>query len=150
MNEHGVDFIVVGGVCAVLHGAPVTTFDIDLVHGREPGNLTRLLSALDALDAYYRSHSSRRFGPEASHLRSDGHHLLMTTAGPLDLLGTVGRGETYESLLNRTSELLVDDQLPVCVLNLDTLIELKEIAGRDKDLAALPVLKSTLSQKRKE
>lgn len=150
MNEHGVDFIVVGGVCAVLHGAPVTTFDIDLVHGREPGNLTRLLSALSALDAYYRSHSSRRFGPEASHLRSDGHHLLMTTAGPLDLLGTVGRGETYESLLNRTSELLVDDQLPVCVLNLDTLIELKEIAGRDKDLAALPVLKSTLSQKRKE
>ena len=150
MNEHGVDFIVVGGVCAVLHGAPVTTFDIDLVHGREPGNLTRLLSALEALDAYYRSHSSRRFGPEASHLRSDGHHLLMTTAGPLDLLGTVGRGETYESLLNRTSELLVDDQLPVCVLNLDTLIELKEIAGRDKDLAALPVLKSTLSQKRKE
>ena len=26
---HGVDFIVVGGVCAVLHGAPVATFDLD-------------------------------------------------------------------------------------------------------------------------
>jgi hypothetical protein len=31
-----VDFIVIGGVCAVLHGAPVTTFDLDLVHSRVP------------------------------------------------------------------------------------------------------------------
>jgi hypothetical protein len=27
--EHRVEFIVVGGVCAVLHGAPVSTFDLD-------------------------------------------------------------------------------------------------------------------------
>jgi hypothetical protein len=27
-----VDFIVVGGVCAVLQGAPITTFDLDMVH----------------------------------------------------------------------------------------------------------------------
>ena len=29
MVEHGVDFIIVGGVSAVLHGAPITTFDLD-------------------------------------------------------------------------------------------------------------------------
>ena len=149
MSEHGVDFIVVGGVCAVLHGAPVTTFDIDLVHCREPGNLTSLLSALEALDAYYRGHSSRRFGPRASHLRSDGHHLLMTRAGPLDLLGTVGLGDSYETLVSRTTELLVAEKIPVRVLNLDTLIQLKEMAGREKDLAALPVLKSTLAEQRR-
>ncbi len=48
-----VDFIVVGGVCAVLHGAPVTTFDLDLVHSRVPDNLDRLILSLNALDAYY-------------------------------------------------------------------------------------------------
>jgi len=46
MVESGVDFIIVGGVSAVLQGAPVTTFDLDLVHSREAENITRLLSAL--------------------------------------------------------------------------------------------------------
>jgi hypothetical protein len=30
LSRHKVDFIIVGGVCAVLHGAPVSTFDLDL------------------------------------------------------------------------------------------------------------------------
>ena len=30
LSKHKVDFIVVGGVCAVIHGAPVTTFALDL------------------------------------------------------------------------------------------------------------------------
>lgn len=30
LSEYKVDFIVVGGVCAVLHGAPMTTFDLPL------------------------------------------------------------------------------------------------------------------------
>lgn len=33
---HGVDFIVVGGVAAVLGGAPISTFDLDIVHARDP------------------------------------------------------------------------------------------------------------------
>ena len=33
---HRVDFVVVGGICAVLHGAPIATFDLDLVHSRHP------------------------------------------------------------------------------------------------------------------
>jgi hypothetical protein len=32
LGEHRVDFIVVGGVAAVLAGAPISTFDLDLVH----------------------------------------------------------------------------------------------------------------------
>jgi len=37
--KHEVNFIIVGGICAVLHGAPVTTFDLDIVHSRSPENL---------------------------------------------------------------------------------------------------------------
>ncbi len=29
LSKHKVDFIVVGGVCAAIHGAPVTTFDLE-------------------------------------------------------------------------------------------------------------------------
>ena len=41
LHQHKVKFIIVGGVCAVLHGAPLATFDLDVVHSREPDNLTR-------------------------------------------------------------------------------------------------------------
>jgi hypothetical protein len=51
LDEHGVEFIVVGGVAAVLHGAPVTTFDIDALVRVDADNADRLLAALTALDA---------------------------------------------------------------------------------------------------
>lgn len=54
LRHHDVDFVVVGGVCAVLHGAPLATFDLELVHSREPRNLVRLRAALEELDAHYR------------------------------------------------------------------------------------------------
>lgn len=35
LAEQRVDFIVIGGVAAVLQGAPIATFDLDVVHSRE-------------------------------------------------------------------------------------------------------------------
>jgi len=49
LRRHKVDFIIVGGVCAVLHGAPLATFDLDVVHSRELRNLARLRAALEPL-----------------------------------------------------------------------------------------------------
>ena len=34
LDRHKVDFIVVGGVAAILEGAPVATFDLDIMHSR--------------------------------------------------------------------------------------------------------------------
>ena len=48
LASHRVDFIVVGGVAAVLRGAPVSTFDLDLVHSTAPDNIGRLLAALES------------------------------------------------------------------------------------------------------
>ncbi len=45
LAERRVDLIVAGGVCAVLHGAPLTTFDLDIVHSRHSENVERLLVA---------------------------------------------------------------------------------------------------------
>ena len=55
LARHRVEYIVVGGVAAVLQGAPISTFDLDLVHSRQPGNIVRLLKALETLEARYRT-----------------------------------------------------------------------------------------------
>jgi hypothetical protein len=155
LANHQVDFIVIGGVAAVLHGAPLYTFDLDVVHSRAQENLERLLEALEPLNAYYRGQGERRLKPKASFLVSPGHHLLMTSAGPLDLLGTVGlvgAEQGYDELLPHSKEVDVADSLGmlrVRILDLDVLIRLKQEAGRDKDRAALPVLRRTLEEQLK-
>ncbi|MHB1424160.1 MAG: hypothetical protein ACYC3I_13370 [Gemmataceae bacterium] len=149
LAEHEVEFIVVGGVCAALHGAPLHTFDLYLVHSRAPENLDRLLQALHELDAYFREHDERRLRPDRSHLASPGHQLLTTRAGPLDLLGTIGNDRGYEELLPHTLAMQVRDDLQVRLLDLATLIAIKEETGRDKDQAALSILRRTLEEKEK-
>ncbi len=142
--EHRVDFIVVGGVCGVLHGAGIATFDLDVVHSRTPENVERLLVALDALDAYYRGQGTRRITPQASHLSSPGHQLLMTRWGPLDLLGAIGASLGYDDLLSQTVEMELEPAARVRVLNLEMLINIKEELGQEKDKAVLAILRRTL------
>jgi predicted nucleotidyltransferase len=149
LTRHEVDFIIVGGVGAVLQGAPLSTFDIDLVHSLEPGNVDRLLEALDSLGARYRGRPGAAVAPDRSHLSSPGHQLLMTDAGPLDLLGAIGKGRRFEELVDSTVELEIEDGLRVRVLDLETLIEIKEETGREKDRAVLPLLRRTLEERRK-
>lgn len=143
------DFIVVGGVCAVLHGAPLTTFDLDVVHSREPANLRRLLAALEELEARYRMPGRRRLRLAGSHLASAGHQLLMTRYGPLDLSGAIGAGRDYGALLPRTVLLRIGPRLRVRLLDLEALIEIKEETGAAKDKAVLPLLRRTLEERRK-
>jgi hypothetical protein len=149
LTKHQVDFIVVGGVGAVLQGAPISTFDLDLVHSRTEDNVDRLLAALEVLDARYRTTGARETRPARSHLSSPGHQLLMTTFGPLDLLGAIGKERGYGDLLDQTVELKIGAGLGVRVLDLATLIKVKEEAARDKDRAVLAVLRRTLEEKSK-
>jgi hypothetical protein len=149
LGRHNVDFIVVGGVAAVLEGAPVNTFDLDVVHSREQTNIARILKALDSLQAIYRTQPARALKPDASHLSSSGHQLLMTRFGPLDVLGSIGRLHGYEDLLPHTTELELGKGLRVRVLNLEKLIAIKEETGGEKDAATLPILRRTLQEKRK-
>lgn len=148
LSKYGVDFIVVGGIAAVLDGVPAQTFDLDMAHSRTAENLTRLVAALTELEAHYRLHP-KRITPNASHLASLGHHLLMTKFGMLDVLGMVGNGRTYEDILPHSPVMEVEDGLNIRVLDLETLIATKEEAGRAKDLAILPTLRATLAEVRR-
>lgn len=145
---HRVDFIVVGGVAAVLEGAGMMTDDLDvLVETSEP-NVERLLAALDDLDAVYRDPAARTVRPTEELLASFRLHLLDTRLGRLDLLRSVGPGErTFADLVPR-SRLYRIGELEVSVLELSAVIEAKEAADRPKDRAALPLLRRTLEELR--
>ena len=49
LDRHGVEFLVIGGQAATLHGSPHPTFDVDLCYRRTQLNLTKLANALDNL-----------------------------------------------------------------------------------------------------
>ena len=149
LNEHAVKFIVVGGVGAVLQGAPISTFDLDIVHCRAVDNVQRLLSALETLDAHYRMQRDRKLRPDASHLSSAGHQLLITRSGPLDLLGVIGHSHAYEDLVQHSHTMEAAPDCPIQVLTLEKLIEVKSETAGEKDLATLPILRRTLEEKRR-
>jgi hypothetical protein len=136
-------------VAAVLQGAPVNTFDLDVVHSTDAANVERVLAALAELDAVYRVQPELRLRPNASHLSSPGHQLLLTRLGPLDLLGSIGNQRTWQDLLPHCTELKVGAGVAVKVLDLETQIAVKEEVGGEKDLAVLPVLRRTLEEFRK-
>jgi hypothetical protein len=147
--DHRVDFVVVGGISALVQGVPLMTFDLDIVHSRAADNLERLLAALEEMEAIYRHQGGRRIKPGLSHLASAGHQLLETRLGPLDLLGTLASNRDYDNLRPHTVEVVIQLGLQVPVLDLPTLIAVKEETGRDKDKAALPILRQTLEEKQK-
>ncbi|OPZ29241.1 MAG: hypothetical protein BWZ02_01061 [Lentisphaerae bacterium ADurb.BinA184] len=149
LDRFAVEHIVVGGVCAVVHGAPITTFDLDLVHRRTAENINRILAALSEIGAFHREPGDRRLAPQRSALEGTGPVLFTTNLGSLDFVGEVsGRG--YAEILPHTVELLLGANLRVRVLDLETLIAVKEDAGRPKDIAVLPILRQTLTESRRQ
>lgn len=74
LAEEGVEFVVIGGMAAVLHGAPVVTKDLDIVHRRTPENIAKLLAILHSVDAHQRA-DSRRLPPTESALSGRGLNL---------------------------------------------------------------------------
>jgi len=149
LHDAGVDFLVVGGLSAVLNGVPINTFDADVVHRRTSENVDRILPVLESLDAVYRIQPERRLRPAKQALMSKGHQTLLTKYGPLDLLGTIGIELGYEELVPKSTEILIAENVRVRVLNLETLIELKEQLNGEKDRATLPILRRTLQEKRR-
>ena len=144
LTRHRVDFVVVGGVAAVLHGAPVTTFDLDALIRVDERNADRLVAALAELDARFREHSIV-LRPTRSDILAGGHLLLLTDAGPLDVLGFIGRNRRYEDLRDAVVHLPLE-QGQVAVLALDELIRQKQALGREKDEPALRLLQEVARQ----
>ncbi|MCC6554572.1 MAG: hypothetical protein IT372_16455 [Polyangiaceae bacterium] len=144
--EAGIEFIVVGGAAGVILGAPIVTFDLDIVHRRTPECVDRLLEWLLAHGAYHRFDlADRRLPPSREMLLGHGHVNLQTDLGKLDVLCELGPDEGYEELLEDTV-LVENAAFRLRVLGLRRLIAVKARAGRPKDRAVLPMLMATLDE----
>ncbi len=142
LNKNEVEYIVVGGVAAVIQGAPVTTFDLDALVRLSDDNAERLSRALEDLDARYREHQST-IRPTKEDILAGGHLLLLTRAGPLDVLGFVGDKDRYEDLIDRSSEVAMTVGT-FRVLDLEELVRQKKASDRAKDRAMLELLEEVL------
>ncbi len=147
LTRHRVEFVVVGGVAAVLHGAPVTTFDLDALIRVESRNADRLLAALGELDARFREHR-QILRPTREDILAGGHLLLLTNAGPFDVLGFIGKNSRYDDLRQQSVRLSLDSG-EIDVLSLDELIRQKRIMGRDKDAPAIRMLEEVVRRRPK-
>ena len=144
-----VEFIVVGGLAAVLLGVPIVTFDLDIVHRRTPENVDRLLAVLLQNAAYHRLDlANRRLPPTRDALLGRGHMNLKMYDAKIDILCEIDPHAAYEDLIDDT-EAVPFHERTLLVLGLRRLIQAKADAGRPKDRVALPILIATLEASKK-
>jgi hypothetical protein len=140
--DHGVSFVLVGGLAAQAHGSPSLTGDLDICYARDGENLTRLAETLSELAAVRRGlpADAPRMPPlDARTLRAGGLFTLTTTAGDFDLLATPDPGFDYERLRANALSTTVAG-FPILVASLADLIDMKRAAGRPKDRIELEIL----------
>lgn len=140
--ENGVEFILVGGVAATVHGSARLTSDVDVVYRRSPENIARLAAALAPLEPSLRgAPPGLPFRLDAETIRHGLNFTLSTRAGALDLLGEITGGGAWEQLAHHTIDVEVFGLLCKC-LDLDTLIAVKRAAGRPRDLETVAELEA--------
>jgi len=142
----GIEFILIGGVAGIVHGAARLTYDVDVVYARTAANLRRVAAALKPAEPYLRdAPAGLPFTLDESTLRNGLNFTLTTRLGDLDLLGEVVGGGGYRDLLPHTFDVEAFGVKFKCV-DLRTLIRLKRAAGRPKDLEAIAELQGLLEE----
>jgi hypothetical protein len=148
LADHRVQYVLIGGLAATLHGSPLRTGDADICPSRTPENLTRLASALRAMDARIRSPDAPAglpFACDASFLRNLELVNLTTTFGDLDLAFTPAGTGGYDDLKHNLVEYDLGGVVaPVAALA--DIIRSKQSANRARDRAALPTLRALLAR----
>jgi len=147
LGRGDVQFIVIGGFAAILHGSAHLTEDLDIAYSRETDNLKRLASALAPFQPYPRgAPPGLPFLWDAETLRRGLNFTLTTTLGDIDVLGEISGGGTYEDLLPHTFVVRVFGVECRC-LGLRRLIQVKRAAGRPKDFEVVAELEAILEER---
>lgn len=145
LNNSGIKYILVGGMAAAIQGAPVLTFDFDIVHERGDANIQKIKKLLESLDAFQRRPDNKKIKPDFDALKGTGHMLLSTKYGPMDILGAIEKGLDYDELIRNIVEIEFHGHV-IHVLDLQTLIELKRESKTPEDKRRLEILEDTLNQ----
>ena len=142
LERHGVDYVLIGGLAAVLYGSALVTNDADICPDRDHANLERLAAALQDLARACALHPNRKASRSRATPRCSAASDSSTsrpTAGQFDLASRPSGFAGYADLAAR-AEIFDIDGVHVRVAALRDIIRSKETANRLKDQAALPHL----------
>jgi hypothetical protein len=148
----GVEFVLIGGMAAILHGDVGVTVDLDVVPDRDAANLERLAQALRALGARIRTDGEPEglaFDCSAqffANLSPDSIVNMTTEAGDLDVTFCPSGTQGFRDLRRDAIEIEAAERLHILVASLADIIRSKEAAGREKDRVALPRLRRLLDR----
>ena len=139
LAEHGVEYVLIGGLAVQTHGHVRTTNDADLIPAPDPPNLERLAAALRSLDA-------RVIDPGAEGTEVDARMLpqatiwrFVTRDGGIDVIHEAPGARPFLELSERALHVRLGD-VDVPVVSLDDLIHMKLARGRPVDLADVAAL----------
>lgn len=130
-RRHRVEYLVIGGIAAVLYGVPRATFDLDILVEASGGNAQRLLDALtEAGLATASLTSADELLANEITVFQDRVRIDVQTWTP---------GLMFETAWERRNEMEYGGQ-PFYVVSREDLISSKRAAGRDVDLQDVRLL----------
>lgn len=142
LTARGVDFVVIGGIAAVLHGSAQNTFDLDICFATDQGNLEALGEVLIGLGPRLKGVEDKLpFTPDGRMLRGIEVLTMVTELGELDVLARPVGSPGYDAL-RRDADRFDLGGFSVLVASIEDLIAMKLAAGRKKDLAAVEELEA--------
>jgi hypothetical protein len=145
-----VDFILIGGMAAILHGSARVTLDVDFVYSRMREDIERIAAALAPHGPHlWDAPPGLPFAWDVRTISSGLNFTLTTKLGDVDLFGEVAGGDTYQDLLAHSFDVDAFGVRFKC-LDLSTLIRIKEATGRPKDREAVAELRILLEESEKK
>lgn len=150
LNEADVQYVIVGGLATVLHGYARFTADVDLVINLAQEETEKVITVLTALGMKPRLpvDPMQFTDPEKRKSWTEDKNMLVFSMyqpdNPLLVIDLfVNEPVPYPQLAQRAVQLeLGGETVPVCAIN--DLIEMKQKAGRPKDLEDIKYLKALL------
>jgi predicted nucleotidyltransferase len=149
LEKHGVRFVLIGGLAAIVHGSPFPTEDLDLTPEASGENLTRLSDALRELEAKVRAaelDEAPPFNHDATSLGAVRVWNLVTPHGVLDISFVPTGTEGYTDLARDAVDTPIFGSM-VKVASLADVIRSKQAANRNKDQRVLPTLREILARR---
>jgi len=144
-----VEFVLVGGFAAVLHGCNQTTRDIDICIIYSPEQIQLLRNTLKAHHPRHRmTHQNVSFLDEPKDLSKKQDFHLGTDLGMLDVISSIkGVGDYYDVLRNSDEIELYGGKCRL--ISIDDLIKSKKKLGRHRDLITAMELEAIREEREK-